>query len=92
MIPPYEHDAVVAARGRPLQLGFIDRCVRLWSNPGETVCSPFAGIGSEGYIAVKRGRKFIGCELKPSYWTQAVANLHALEEQMSLPTLFDGAA
>ena len=76
----------------PLQLGFIDRCVRLWSNKGETVLSPFAGIGSEGYMAIKRGRKFIGCELKPSYWATAASNLRAIEHDMSLPSLFDGAA
>lgn len=73
----------------PLQLPFIDRCIRLWSNKGETVLSPFAGIGSEGYMAIKRGRRFIGCELKPSYWQQAVANLRAIEEEVGLPTLFD---
>ncbi len=73
----------------PLQLDFIDRCVRLWSNPGETVLSPFAGIGSEGYMAVKRGRRFIGIELKPSYWRTACQNLKDLEREMALPTLLD---
>lgn len=73
----------------PLQLDFIDRCVRLWSNPGETVLSPFAGIGSEGYMAVKRGRRFIGIELKPSYWRTACQNLEDLEREMALPTLLD---
>jgi DNA modification methylase len=73
----------------PLQLGFIDRCIRLWSNKGETVLSPFAGIGSEGYMAIKRGREFIGCELKPSYWSMAAGNLRAIEQEMSLPQLFD---
>lgn len=76
----------------PLQLGFIDRCVRLWSNRGETVLSPFAGIGSEGYMAIKRGREFVGCELKPSYWSMAVGNLRAIEKEMSLPSLFDAAS
>lgn len=76
----------------PLQLDFIDRCVRLWSNPGETVLSPFAGIGSEGYMAVKRGRRFIGIELKPSYWRTACQNLEDLEREMALPTLLDEAA
>lgn len=76
----------------PLQLDFIDRCVRLWSNPGETVLSPFAGIGSEGYMAVKRGRKFVGIELKPSYWRTACQNLEDLEREMALPTLLDEAA
>lgn len=73
----------------PLQLDFIDRCVRLWSNPGELVLSPFAGIGSEGYMAVKRGRRFVGIELKPSYWKTACANLTDLEHEMALPTLLD---
>lgn len=73
----------------PLQLSFIDRCVRLWSNPGETVFTPFAGIGSELYQSVKRGRRAIGIELKPSYWQTAVSNLRRLDEEMSAPTLFD---
>lgn len=73
----------------PLQLDFIERCVRLWSNPGETVLSPFAGIGSEIYMARKLGRRGIGCELKPSYWRTAVDNLTALDETLSMATLFD---
>lgn len=75
----------------PLQLDFIERCVRLWSNPGELVLSPFAGVGSEVWMAVKLGRRGIGCELKPSYWRTAVENLRALEMEMSLPSLFDEA-
>lgn len=59
----------------PLQLGLIERCIRLWSNPGELVVSPFAGIGSEGYEAVRHGRRFWGAELKQSYATTAVKNL-----------------
>lgn len=73
----------------PLQLDFIERCVRLWSNPGETVFSPFAGIGSELYQAVKFGRYGLGIELKPSYWATAVDNLRALESSMTAPSLFD---
>lgn len=73
----------------PLQLPFIDRCVRLWSNPGELVLTPFAGIGSELYQAVKRGRRAIGIELKPSYFATAVENLRRLEADMSVPNLFD---
>jgi len=73
----------------PLQLGFIDRCIRLWSNPGETVLSPFAGIGSEGHQAILRKRKFIGCELKPSYWNSAVLNLRKAEYEANMPSLFD---
>lgn len=74
----------------PLQLSFIERCVRLWSNPGETVLSPFGGIGSEGYVAVKHGRRFVGCELKPSYWQSGVKNLREAERLVNLPTLFEG--
>lgn len=59
----------------PLQLGTIERCIRLWSNPGETILSPFAGIGSEGYEAIRRGRKFVGIELKRQYWEVARRNL-----------------
>lgn len=73
----------------PLQLDFIARCVRLWSNPGETVLSPFAGIGSEVWTAVKHGRRGIGIELKSSYWRTAVTNLTDLERELSAPTLFD---
>jgi len=73
----------------PLQLDFIERCVRLWSNPGETVLSPFAGIGSEIYQAVKFGRYGLGIELKESYWRTAVNNLQTLENEMGAATLFD---
>lgn len=73
----------------PLQLDLIERCVRLWSNKGETVCSPFAGIGSEGYVSVLQGRRFVGCELKPSYWKAAVANLRHSEDLAGTPALFD---
>ena len=59
----------------PLQLEVIRRAMRMWSNPGDTVFSPFAGIGSEGFIALQMGRKFIGAELKRSYWEQACKNL-----------------
>lgn len=59
----------------PLQLGVIDRLVRLYTNPGEIVFSPFAGIGSEGYIALKHGRRFYGCELKQEYYDAAIRNL-----------------
>jgi hypothetical protein len=59
----------------PLQLEVIRRGLILWSNPGDTVLSPFAGIGSEGYVAIGQERKFVGIELKESYFQQAVANL-----------------
>ena len=72
----------------PLQLDFIERCVRLWTNPGETVLTPFAGIGSEVYVAVKLGRRGIGIELKGSYWRTAVENMRGLDAHMSNETLF----
>lgn len=59
----------------PLQLGVIERCIKISSAPGDTVLSPFLGIGSEGYMAVKLRRKFIGFELKPSYFDVAARNL-----------------
>lgn len=61
----------------PLQLDVIERCIDLWSNPGDTVLTPFLGIGSEVYCAVQMGRKGIGIELKPSYFAQAKRNLEA---------------
>lgn len=72
----------------PLQLDFIERCVRLYSNPGEIVVSPFAGVGSEVWMAKKLGRRGLGVELKPSYWRTAVENLRDLESEMSIPALF----
>lgn len=59
----------------PLQLDVIERCVHLWSNPGETVLTPFMGVGSEVFGAVINGRRGIGIELKPSYYKQAIKNL-----------------
>lgn len=73
----------------PLQLDVIERAVELWSNPGDTVLSPFAGIGSEGYVAILRGRRFVGIELKPSYFRCAVNNLTQAEIEASQATLFD---
>jgi hypothetical protein len=67
----------------PLQLDVIERCIDLWSNPGDVVLTPFLGIGSEVYAAVEMGRKGIGCELKPSYFAQAVKNLAALEKKQT---------
>lgn len=72
----------------PLQLPLIERCVRLWSNKGETVLSPFAGIGSEGYESVRLGRKFVGIELKPTYWATAVKNIERAEQIRDEATLF----
>lgn len=63
----------------PLQLGVIRRCINLWSNPGDIVLSPFAGIGSEVFVAAQMGRKGLGIELKPSYFAQAVKNMEGVE-------------
>ncbi len=68
----------------PLQLPLIERCVRLWSNRGELVCSPFTGIGSEGVVALRQGRRFIGCELKASYWRTAVENIAGQASKVAL--------
>lgn len=69
----------------PLQLEVIRRAIDLWTAPNDIVLSPFMGIGSEGYIAIQKGRKFIGTELKESYFNQAVKNLKAAEnEEMPL--------
>lgn len=62
----------------PLQLDVIERAVVMWSNPGETVLTPFMGVGSEVYGAVLNGRRGIGIELKPSYYRQAVKNLESI--------------
>jgi DNA modification methylase len=66
----------------PLQLDLIERCVRLWSNTGETVFSPFAGIGSEGYVSLKFGRNFVGTELKKEYAECAENNCNEIIEEM----------
>jgi hypothetical protein len=68
----------------PLQLDVIERAVTLWSNPGDLVYSPFTGIGSEGYQSLKLGRRFVGSELKRSYFEQACANLTLAKSQTEL--------
>jgi hypothetical protein len=68
----------------PLQLDLIERAVTMWSNPGDVVLSPFMGIGSEGVSSLKLKRKFIGIELKPSYFKHAVRYLEAAERQEDL--------
>ena len=69
----------------PLQLDVIERCLELWTNKNDLVFSPFAGIGSEGYQALKMERRFIGVELKKSYWDVAVENLKSVKhEQISM--------
>lgn len=72
----------------PLQLGVIERALHLWSRPNDLILSPFAGIGSEGYQALKMGRRFVGCELKGSYFEQAAENLSCAERDASATDLF----
>jgi DNA modification methylase len=74
----------------PLQLDVIFRALVMWSNPGDVVLSPFMGIGSEGHEALKLRRRFVGTELKESYWRQAVKNLRTAEA--SAVDLFSAAA
>jgi len=72
----------------PLQLDVIRRAIYLWSNPNDLVLSPFMGIGSEGYVSLECGRRFVGCELKKSYYDQAVKNLENalnLKQQLTIP-------
>jgi DNA modification methylase len=71
----------------PLQLGVIRRALELWTNPRDRVLSPFAGIGSEGFVALEMGRRFVGVELKKSYFEQAARNLRSAKKQIGL---FDG--
>jgi len=80
---PYEEskDKDDERHQHPLQLDVIQRAVELWSNPGEVVATPFMGVGSEVFGASKMGRKGFGCELKPSYYQQAVRNLATLENK-----------
>lgn len=73
----------------PLQLEVIRRAVKLWTNPGDLVLDPFGGIGSEGYVALQEGRRFVGVELKASYYKQACANLHRAAAAKKAGMLFD---
>ena len=66
----------------PLQLDVIERCMQLWSIEGDSVLSPFGGIGSEGHVAVTMGRRFVGFELKPSYYRVACKNLRIAEQSI----------
>jgi DNA modification methylase len=72
----------------PLQLGTIERCIKLYSNPGETVLTPFGGIGSEAYQAIRFKRKAILIELKKSYYDIALQNLLQIEKQTEDENLF----
>lgn len=73
----------------PLQLTPVRRCVDLWSNPGDIVFSPYAGIGTVGYVSIKLNRRFLGAELKPEYYHQGLANLRLAEREKLTGTLFD---
>lgn len=73
----------------PLQLDFIERCVRLWSNPGERVFSAFGGVASELYVAVKWGREALGIELKASYWKVGCDNLRDIERELAETKITD---
>ena len=76
----------------PLQLGTIERCIKLYSNPGETVLTPFGGIGSEAYEAIRFGRKAILCELKASYFRIAIENLKRIQNETTAADLFSNVA
>jgi len=80
---PYEEskDEGDERHQHPLQLDVIDRAVTMWTNEGETVLTPFMGVGSEVYKSVELGRRGVGCELKPSYYRQAVRNLATLDDK-----------
>jgi hypothetical protein len=73
----------------PLQLQVIERGIDLWTNPGDVVLSPYAGIGSEGFVALRQGRRFVGVELKQSYYEQARKNLLAAESMQEQVSLFE---
>ena len=72
----------------PLQLDVIERAVKLWSAPGELVLDPFNGIGSSGYVAIKQGRRYVGIELKSSYYETALTNLRKAESESGAQTLW----
>jgi len=76
----------------PLQLDVIERALQLWTNPGDIVLSPFMGIGSEGYKALEMGRRFVGIELKESYYNVAVKNLQSASVRQEQESLFGGDA
>ena len=67
-----------------LQLETVRRCIKLWSNPGELILDPFAGIGTTGYVAIQNGRRFVGCELKRSYFEAACRNIERTSNVMTL--------
>ncbi len=73
----------------PLQLDVIERAIQMWTNPDDLVLDPFTGIGSTGFVAIKQGRRFVGAELKQSYYKQAVLNLQRAEREKEQPTMWD---
>ncbi len=91
---PYKHskEHEDEAHMHPLQLDVIERAIVLWTNPGDTVLSPFMGVGSEVYGALVNGRKGVGIELKKSYYNQAVKNVASAKEHglADLPTTVQG--
>jgi len=72
----------------PLQLQVIHRALQMWTNSNDLVMSPFMGIGSEGYESIKLGRRFVGIELKKSYWNQSVSNLKEADKILNSCLLF----
>ena len=74
----------------PMALDLIERCMTLWSNPGDAILDPFSGVASTGYMAIRMGRKFIGAELKKSYFDQGCKNLHSAKQKQG--PLFDDEA
>jgi DNA modification methylase len=75
----------------PLQLEVIRRGIQLWTNPGDIVLSPFMGIGSEGFVALELSRKFVGVELKKSYYEQATRNLDMATREQAQDLFADAA-
>jgi DNA modification methylase len=73
----------------PMQMDVIERCIHLWSNPGDTIFDPFNGIGSTGYVAIKQDRRYLGIELKSSYFEQSLKYLSILEDELNQPSLLD---
>jgi DNA modification methylase len=73
----------------PLQIGVIERAVKLWSTPGDFVLDPFNGIGSTGSVALRLNRRYVGIELKESYWRSAIENLESAVAERDQMTLFD---
>lgn len=73
----------------PMALDLIERALHLWSNPGDVVFDPYSGIGSTGYMSINTGRRFIGSELKASYFAQACKNIASAKANQGI--LFDAA-